>query len=113
MKICIDWRGPPTGALTYQFRSEPVGLFLAPKATEHGAFVEMPGGQRIIDYALFSHLGVEPMMLIWGRADYEDVFGKSRFVEWCYRVRFDRHDGKELRASFIQWGEYNRSDEDS
>ncbi len=56
-------------------------------------------------------IGVEPLIFIWGRADYEDIFKRKHFAEWCRRLRFDRHDGKTLHASFIQWGEYNRTDE--
>ena len=50
-------------------------------------------------------------MFVWGRADYEDVYGTPHFVQWCYNVRFERHTVEKLRAHFIQWGEYNRSDE--
>jgi hypothetical protein len=112
MKICIDWRGPPTGLLDYEYRTNPVAFFIAPKAVEPRAIVEMPGAQALIDHGLFSRLGDEPLMLIWGRADYKDVFENQHFIEWCYRVRFDRHDGKKLRVSFIQWNEHNQSDEE-
>lgn len=53
------------------------------------------------------------MILIWGRADYEDVFDKPHFVEWCYELRFDMYDGKRLSATFIQIGNHNRTDEDT
>ena len=53
------------------------------------------------------------MIFIYGRADYDDVFGHHHFVQWCYTLRFERHQGEKVRASFIQWGEYNRTDEDA
>jgi hypothetical protein len=50
-------------------------------------------------------------LFVWGRADYEDVFGKKHFTQWCYQFRPERHDGKNLRVSLIQWGPYNGTDE--
>jgi hypothetical protein len=70
----------------------------------------MPQAARIVDYGVHRE-GVEPMVWIWGRADYEDIFGMKHFVEWCYQPRFDAHDGKRLRVTFIQWGDNNRTDD--
>jgi hypothetical protein len=83
--------------------------FLTPKTVEPSSLIEMPGAAVLIDWAL-QPIGVEPLVFIRGRADFEDVFGKKHFIEWCRRLRFDSHDGKKLRASFIQWRDYNRSD---
>jgi hypothetical protein len=77
---------------------------------EHSAVIEMPPAGAIVDWS-WSSRGDEPLILIWGRADYDDVFGKHHFVEWCYRLRFERHKGERMSAGFIQWGEHNRSDE--
>jgi hypothetical protein len=55
-------------------------------------------------------VGDEPPVFIWGRADYDDIFGSHHFIEWCYRLRFERHTGERMSAGFIQWGDYNRSD---
>ena len=74
--------------------------------------MEIPGTQVLVNYGLNS-VGAEPRIFLWGRADYEDVFGKTHFIEWCYRLRYESHRGEKLRASFIQWGDYNRSDEDA
>jgi hypothetical protein len=111
MTIKINWRGPP-GPIPpdYVYRNPPEPFFLAPKAVEPSSLVEMPGAAALIDWGL-QPIGVEPIVLIWGRADYEDVFRKPHFVQWCHRLRFERHDGKTLRAGFVQWGEYNRADE--
>lgn len=110
MTIQVNWRGPK-GPIPpdYIYGNPPEPFFLAPKTVEPSALVEMPGAAVLIDWAL-RPAGVEPIVFIWGRADFEDVFGKKHFIEWCRRLRFDRHDGKKLRASFIQWGDYNRSD---
>jgi len=113
MTIRVDWRGP-LGPVPpdYVYKNPPEPFFLAPKAIEPSVFIEMPGVQALVDYGM-NPLGDPPLMFIWGRADYEDIFKRPHFIEWCYCVRLDRHDGKKLRASFIQWGEYNRTDEDN
>jgi hypothetical protein len=80
------------------------------QAVEHSPVVEMPEARRIVDYGVHRE-GEEPACWIWGRADYEDIFGEPHFVEWCYQPRFDAHDGKTLRVTFIQWVEYNRTDD--
>ena len=105
----------------YENSSTPF-FFIAPKAIEPSTFIDIPtqGVQRLIDHENTTEVApiphgiaplalVDPKLLIWGRADYEDVFGHAHFAEWCYEVRFERHDGKKLRAGFIQWGDYNRS----
>ena len=113
MTVRVNWRGiegpiPPD----YVYRDNSQKVFLAPNAIESGEFIEIPGMQSLIDYGMFT-AGAEPMAFIWGRADYEDIFGRPHFVEWCYRIRFERHKrGQALRAGFIQWGEYNRTDDE-
>jgi hypothetical protein len=112
MRIQVNQRGP-VGTIppnyTYQNSSQP--FFLAPKAIEPSAVVEMPTANALVDYGL-NPIGDPPMIFIWGRADYDDIFGKSHFIQWCYQLRLSRpwHGGG-LRAEFIQWGDYNRSDE--
>ena len=104
MTIRACWHNPGrpfADDYSYRFASTP--FFVSPKAVQTSEFVEMTGGQALIDRG-WRPVGPEPLMLIWGRAHYEDVFGGKHFVEWCYRVRFDRHDGKTLRAQLIQWG---------
>jgi hypothetical protein len=112
LTIQIDWRGAgiPMQS-TYTYREKPRPFFLAPQATQCGDYIDMPGGQALIAWA-GNPVGESPMMFVWGRADYEDVFKRPHFVEWCYQVRFSRHIRSErLRAEFIQWGEYNRTDD--
>jgi hypothetical protein len=110
--------GPSRYGLDPDGRQEPifdygrgsVAFTLGPGATETSNDLDLPNARTIIDHS-FSPVGDPPLYLIWGRADYEDVFGKPHFVEWCYRLRLERHDGKNLRAHFIQWGNYNRTDD--
>jgi hypothetical protein len=110
MTIRVCWHNPGQPFLNdYSYRFAPMPFFVPPKAVEGGEFVEMTGGQALIDYG-WKPVGPEPLMLIWGRANYEDIFNRRHFIEWCYRVRFDRHDGKTISAHLIQWGDYNRSD---
>jgi len=111
MTISVNWQAPG-GPIPpdYVYRDPPRLLFVAPKAVEPTEFVEMQGAQAIVNHGL-NPIGDAPLMIIWGRADYEDVFRHSHFIEWCYRVRFERHRGERLRASFVQWGDHNRTDE--
>ncbi|HEY0257959.1 MAG TPA: hypothetical protein VGC39_10990 [Candidatus Methylacidiphilales bacterium] len=120
MVIQTDWRGPPGPVPPeYAYNGEPVPFFVAPYATERSEIFEMPGVGSLVEHGLGTVVGKdatitwgeEPLFLIWGRADYDDVFGRRLFVQLCYRLRLDAHDGKKLRATFIQWGDYNRTDE--
>jgi hypothetical protein len=86
-------------------------FFSGRKPREGSHYIEMPPARTLIEYGAFRR-GEPHIILIWGRADYEDVFEQSHFVEWCYELRFDKHDGQKLRASFVQIGDYNRTDED-
>lgn len=111
MTFQVNWRTPPIDIPPdYVYRRPAEPFFLAPKAAEASSVVDMPGVSILVDWS-FRPTGEEPLVLIWGRADYEDVFGRSHFVEWCYRLRFERHDRKAMRAHFIQWGDHNRSDD--
>ena len=112
LTVNIDWQGPKGDIPPeYEFRKRAVNFFIAPNSVELGEAIEIPTARAIVDYGV-APMGDEPMIFIWGRADYLDIFDKPHFIEWCYRLRFDRHDGKRLRATFIQWGEHNRTDED-
>jgi hypothetical protein len=110
MSVQVDWGGPK-GSIPpeYGYRKPAQLLFLAPKAAEGTPFFEVPTARALVDYGLGRRLGVEPHVFIWGRADYEDIFGKPHFIEWCHELRLEAHDGR-LRAGSFQWGEYNRSD---
>jgi hypothetical protein len=114
MRIQVDWRGPGGKGVPpaeYEYRSHAQPFFLGPMAVEPSEVVDIPTAAAIINWSM-RPLGVEPFILIWGRADYEDIFDGKHFVEWCYRLRFSRPIHKErMTAQFIQWGDYNRSDE--
>ena len=87
--------------------------FLAPKATEPSEYIEVnPTRVNNVINNDMPILKGDPSIFMWGRADYKDAFNRSHFVEWCYRVRFDRPPDGRLRASFTQWGQYNRTDQD-
>jgi hypothetical protein len=111
MTIRVNWRGPP-GPIPpdYVYGNSAEPFFLAPRAVESSTLIEMPGAAILIDWAL-RPIGVEPLVFIWGRGDYEDAFRRKHFIEWCYRLRFESYDGQNLRAHFIQWGDYNRTDD--
>jgi hypothetical protein len=102
---------PARSACQYVYRNAPRPIFLAPKSIETSDFISITGTQAIIEHGLTAQ-GAEPKFFIWGNAQYADVFGRQHFIEWCYRLRYDSYRGERIRASFIQWGDYNRSDED-
>lgn len=85
-------------------------FFLGPHATNLGDIVEIPPARSLVDWSMTLQ-GAAPQILIWGRGDYEDVFRKRHFVEWCYELRFSRPDTGRMRPSFIQRGEYCRTDD--
>lgn len=84
-------------------------FFLPPKAVQGGQFIEIPEARAHVTRQL-EHIANKPILLMWGRADYRDIFDRPHFVEWCYQIRFDAHKGEKLNVTFIQWGEYNRAD---
>jgi hypothetical protein len=111
MTIQVDWRPPPYAVPEpkYIYRGPPQPFFVAPGAIEPSDVIDMPWAQAIID-ASWNPAGFQPQILIWGRADYEDIFGRKHFVEWCHVLRLSRSGGERLRPSTIQFGKYNRSD---
>jgi hypothetical protein len=114
MRARVDWLETDVRDINEvgTYRGGEDRIFVAPHSETLGEVVEMPGLGSLIQGGL-PELTIVPLMLIWGRADYDDIFGKSHFIEWCYRVRPENHRGERLRVSFIQWGNYNRSDEDT
>jgi hypothetical protein len=112
LTIQVHWRAlaPPNPPPNYTYREAPRPFFLAPQAVEPSDYIEMPSVQGLIDWAS-NPVGVPPVVLIWGRADYLDIFGNPHFVEWCYQLRFARpRRNDRMTADFIQWGDYNRTD---
>jgi hypothetical protein len=110
MTIRIGSHGP-IGPIPpdYDYRNSPEPFFVPPKAVEPSAFIEIQGANDVINNGT-PHSGLVPNLFLWGRADYNDIFGQSHFFEWCYQIRFECHNGKKLRAGFIQYGDYNRTD---
>jgi hypothetical protein len=115
MRFQVDWRGPPFPDGVYgpdeAYRSVPDKLFIAPQGVEPTRLIEIPSISEIVDWAFSDpSVGEQPPFLIWGRADYEDTFGETHYIEWCYLIRLDDHKGDGLRATFTQWGERNSAD---
>ena len=99
MPNAIPENGPIEPSYTY--RNPPRPLFLAPKTIEQSHIIEIPPARSLVDWS-FDPVGNGPLILIWGRADYEDVFGQKHFVEWCHQLRLDRHDGKKRSSHFLR-----------
>jgi hypothetical protein len=127
MTTKVNWRPlevalGPDFDFAYTDRAER--HFLGPKSIETSTFVEIPaihatkaiafkcGMPLISSVGTNEYAAIYPSIVIWGRADYLDIFDKPHFIEWCYRTEFSCPDGKKLSASFTQCGEYNRTDED-
>jgi len=113
LTIQTDWRlfseGIPV-EFDFPYRSGPTASFLAPRAIEPTPYLEILPAQTIIAWEQ-NPATVEPIILIWGRADYLDVFDARHSIEWCYKLRFSRPRRNErMAAQFIQWGPYNRTD---
>lgn len=117
MSIRVNWLGPrgPEEVIfpDYEFRDgSTTRIFLGPNAIEPSEFIEIPSVQELVNWGL-NPTRVEPKVFVWGRADYADIFGRNHFVQWCYCIRLEDHKGEgRIRAGFIQWGDYNSSDED-
>ena len=116
MRIRVHW-GPSVEGVVQRYDSPPFTtserrFFVGPQAIKSSSYIDMSAAPRaLIDWS-FHPVPPEPVVLIWGRADYEDFFGKSHFVEWCYQLRLSRPIGEErMTASFVQWGEHNRTDD--
>ena len=114
MKILVHW-GQASEQVPPRYNSPPHTtkerwFFVGPGATEPGDFIDMSAAPMgLINWSLHP-IPPEPILLVWGRADYEDVFGKSHFTEWCYRIRPERHTNERMTVGFMQWGDYNRTD---
>jgi hypothetical protein len=109
MRIRVDWsdgEDRPAGS----YRQDWQQFFVAPKSSETSEFIEMPGLDALIQGGAVGTVTQMPLRLIWGIAEYEDVFGKKHWLHWCYRIRPSRPvPGQGILISFIQWGDYNAS----
>jgi hypothetical protein len=110
MTIQVNWCGPEGNVVIAAYRNAPIPFFVGPNAIEASALFEIPGARAIVDWS-WHPVGDQPLVLVWGRADYDDIFDRHHFVEWCYKVTFSRPYLRiRMRAIFTQWGEYNRTD---
>jgi hypothetical protein len=111
--------------LEYIYTDPEERHFLGPKAIETSTFIEIPTVYALNSIRLMSgmtpiatigsneYASFFPWIIVWGRADYLDIFDRPHFVEWCYRIEFACPEGKKLTARFTQWGDYNRTDHDA
>ena len=119
LRVAIDWthcNGELPDGFPHAYRQKAVPLFLGPHATEKTETIDIGPGlaNQVIDDANGA-IGWEKrnaQIYVWGRADYEDVFGGKHFSEFCYRAHFSSQDGNRIEVTFLQWGEHNRTDDD-
>ncbi|MGH6872967.1 MAG: hypothetical protein ACREHE_15835 [Rhizomicrobium sp.] len=108
MKIRVDWCDDderPIGSYRYAWQT----FFVAPNSVEPSEFIEMPGLNALIQNGFAGTVThPAPRRLIWGTAEYNDIFGTKHWLRWCYRIRASRpNPGQGLKISLIQWGDYN------
>jgi hypothetical protein len=111
MSILVNWThwsGETLTGIGEYGEIQPTKMFLGPNATEWSEAISIPG-----NVATAALKGTETIN-IWGRVDYEDIFGDTdpHFTEWCYRLQFT-DAGHEISIQFVAFSDYNRSDEDS
>jgi hypothetical protein len=119
MKIRVDFGASPDANTIGTYKLEKQNFFVGPGAISGSQFLEIGAMNMIIEAnanmiieANVDH-APSPIILIWGRADYDDVFGKKHFAEWCYQVLPARYSrSQRMGAHFFQWGDYNRTDKD-
>jgi hypothetical protein len=92
--------------LTYNYN--PLNFTLGPGAVETSDGIFLTSARELVDWS-FHPVGTEPLFLIFGRAEYQDVFGAQHLTEWCYKLRLERHAAGPMTAGFVQWGPHNRS----
>ena len=85
----------------------PTKMFLAPQAQEWTQAITIPRDilERVQD--------MEENVVIWGRADYDDIFDGTahRFTQWCSQLVIE-NDGHPT-VEFVPYGDFNGSDEDT
>jgi len=108
MRIRVDW-GDGNERPVGNYREPWQEFFIAPKSTETSEFIEMPGLNELIQDGAAGVGGRRvPLRLIWGAAEYEDVFDKKHWLRWCYRIRASRpNPGQGLKITLIQHGDHN------
>ena len=80
-------------------------FFVPPQAEDGSTFIEIPHANGEIDVTKET-TGI----FVYGRAEYDDVFGNPHWIEWCKELRFERHGTDRTTASFVQKGRHNRAD---
>jgi hypothetical protein len=98
-------RGELPADFVYDYDGEPMRAMIGPKANEWSAPIEVVANDanRVLDG--------ETNLYVWTRAEYEDVFGRSRWTNSCSRVTFTMID-REITSNFVLYGPYNGSDAD-
>lgn len=114
MTIKVGWCGPGTQIKIGDFDDDAERpLFIGPQSTTMSDPVIMTGITAIIEHSM-NPIGPAPQLLIWGRADYKDVFGKAHWSQWCFRAIPSRPvSSQRLEVHFIQANEYNQTDNDA
>lgn len=118
MTIQVDWApvvddaeptttwGSSRPKFTYHLPPQP--FFVPAGAVENSESVDIPLAQQIVTDRLIKLPSMPDLQIvIWGRADYQDVFNKHHFIEWCYQIQFSADSLNALRVNFIRWHEYH------
>ncbi|HTC44353.1 MAG TPA: hypothetical protein VK696_04820 [Steroidobacteraceae bacterium] len=116
MKISVDYGffdGDPEPDFI-GYKEPPKQLFVGGNAVQLSKSIEVGLGPALQVIMFVNGTPLKggfsrPLLLVWGRADYWDIFGKGHSTEWCYRVGFATSPEKKLIATFTQYGDHNRA----
>lgn len=109
MIVCTNWTHQ-AGDLAPDFAYEdgkPETMFLGPRSIMPSNVICIP--PDVIRAAIAD----ETRIYIWGRTEYEDIFGQSHWMRFCYRLHVE-----DIRAERFGWrhrttyGRYNGTDQD-
>jgi len=83
-------------------------LFAGPKSTALSTVLEIPLGDDLVGTVIDPFKFGNRKLFIWGKVEYEDVFGKKHASESCYYLQFIMNSIYEpIIISYIQTGEQN------
>jgi hypothetical protein len=103
--LYVEGDVPPN--FNFLFPPPPLRTLIGPKANEWNSPILIPDPEA--NEAFKGRTNI----YVWGRADYQDIFGNTprRFTEFCYRIYFHPIHN-EVKVQFVPYGDYNKSDYD-
>jgi hypothetical protein len=116
MKISVCHKffdGDPEPDFIFGYKESPGPFFVGANAVQLSKKIEV-ATDSVLQVVMLANgtplkgASSNPLLLVWGRADYWDIFDKGHSMEWCYKIGVAAPERK-LIATFTQYGEYNRA----